>query len=77
MLQLRPGMRLQLPRFPQLQGGQLRGVRRPHGHAYIDCATDEQFEALAKIVRGEAGYSYFEIFNSTFVGRGDRTGHAP
>lgn len=38
-----------------------------HGHAYIDCATDEQYEALAKIVRGEAGYSYFEIFNSTFV----------
>ena len=36
------------------------------GHAYIDCDGDESFEALAKIVRGEAGHDYFEIFNSTF-----------
>jgi hypothetical protein len=36
-------------------------------HAYVDCATDEQFDALARIWRGEAGYDYFEIFNSTFV----------
>ena len=40
--------------------------KRGRGHAYIDCATDEQFEALASIVRGEEGYAYFEIFNSTF-----------
>jgi hypothetical protein len=38
-----------------------------HGHAYIDCATDEQFDALSRIWRGEEGYTYFEIFNSTFV----------
>jgi hypothetical protein len=37
------------------------------GHAFVDCTTDEQFEALSKIWRGEAGYAYFEIFNSTFV----------
>ena len=34
------------------------------GHAYVDCGTDEQFEALRAIWRGEAGYQYFEIFNS-------------
>jgi hypothetical protein len=38
-----------------------------HGHAYVDCNTDEQFEALASIWRGEQGYSFFEIFNSTFT----------
>jgi len=38
-----------------------------HGHAYVDCETDEQFAALSRIWRGEAGHSYFEIFNSTFV----------
>jgi hypothetical protein len=36
-----------------------------HGHAYVDCETDEQFEALARIWRGEEGYGLFEIFNST------------
>ncbi len=35
------------------------------GHAYIDCASDEQYEALARIWRGEEGYGLFEIFNST------------
>jgi len=35
------------------------------GHAYIDCETDEQFDALARIWRGEEGYGLFEIFNST------------
>ena len=34
------------------------------GHAYIDCAEDEQYEALARIWRGEEGYGLFEIFNS-------------
>ena len=34
------------------------------GRAYID-ATDEQFEALSRIWRGEEGYGLFEIFNST------------
>jgi hypothetical protein len=33
------------------------------GHAYID-ATDEQYEALSRIWRGEEGYGLFEIFNS-------------
>jgi hypothetical protein len=37
------------------------------GHVFVDCATDDQFAALATIYRGEAGYPYFEIFNSTFV----------
>jgi hypothetical protein len=37
------------------------------GHAYVDCLTDEQFEALRTIWRGEAGYPFFEIFNSTLV----------
>jgi hypothetical protein len=41
--------------------------REGRGHAYIDCATDEQFEALAGIWRGEEGYSFYEIFNSTFA----------
>jgi hypothetical protein len=35
------------------------------GHAYIDCESDEQFEALSRIWRGEEGYGFFEIFNST------------
>ncbi|MFY9588101.1 MAG: DUF1326 domain-containing protein [Actinomycetota bacterium] len=38
-----------------------------HGHVFIDCANDDQFAALSTIYRGEAGYPYFEIFNSTFV----------
>ena len=33
------------------------------GHAYIDC-TDEQYEPLGRIWRGEEGYGLFEIFNS-------------
>jgi hypothetical protein len=37
------------------------------GHVYIDCETDEQFDALSRIWRGEEGYSYFEIFNSTLA----------
>jgi hypothetical protein len=37
-----------------------------HGHAFIDCESDEQFEALSRIWRGEDGYGLFEIFNSTF-----------
>lgn len=36
------------------------------GHAYVDCQTDEQYEKLAEIWRGEHGYTFFEIFNSTF-----------
>jgi hypothetical protein len=38
-----------------------------HGHAYVDCRSDEQFDALRRIWRGEEGYGLFEIFNSTFV----------
>jgi hypothetical protein len=38
-----------------------------HGHAYVDCEGDEQFAALSQIWRGEAGHSFFEIFNSTCV----------
>ena len=34
------------------------------GHAYIDCASDEQYEALSRIWRGEEGWGLFEIFNS-------------
>jgi hypothetical protein len=34
------------------------------GHAYIDCAGDEQYEALARIWRGEEGWGLYEIFNS-------------
>ncbi len=40
--------------------------RGGRGRAFVDCATDEQFEALSRIWRGEVGYSYFEVFNSTF-----------
>ena len=35
------------------------------GHAYIDATSDQQFEALARIWRGEEGYGLFEVFNST------------
>jgi hypothetical protein len=35
------------------------------GHAYVDCESDEQYDALRRIWRGEEGYSLFEIFNST------------
>jgi hypothetical protein len=34
------------------------------GHAYIDCDTEEQYEALARIWSGQEGYGLFEIFNS-------------
>jgi hypothetical protein len=37
------------------------------GHAFIDCTSDEQFDALATIYRGEAGYPFFEIFASTLT----------
>jgi hypothetical protein len=40
--------------------------RGGRGHAYIDCESDDQYEALSRIWRGEEGYSFFEIFNSTF-----------
>lgn len=40
--------------------------RSGRGHAYIDCESDDQYEALSRIWRGEEGYSFFEIFNSTF-----------
>jgi hypothetical protein len=40
--------------------------RGGRGHAYVDCGTDEQFDALRTIWRGEAGYEFFTIFNSTF-----------
>jgi hypothetical protein len=36
------------------------------GHAFVDCRNDEQFGAMRTIIRGEAGYAFFEIFNSTF-----------
>ena len=36
------------------------------GHAYVDSESDEQYDALSRIWRGEEGYSLFEIFNSTF-----------
>jgi hypothetical protein len=39
--------------------------RGGRGHAYVDCESDEQFEALSRIWRGEEGYSLYEIFNST------------
>ena len=39
--------------------------RGGRGHAYVDCESDEQFEALRRIWRGEEGYSLYEIFNST------------
>ena len=35
-------------------------------HAYVDSESDEQYDALSRIWRGEEGYSLFEIFNSTF-----------
>jgi len=35
------------------------------GHAYVGCESDEQYEALSRIWRGEEGYALFEIFNST------------
>jgi hypothetical protein len=35
------------------------------GRAYVDALNDDQFEALARIWRGEEGYGLFEIFNST------------
>jgi hypothetical protein len=38
--------------------------RGGRAHAYVD-ASDEQYEALAPIWRGEEGYGLFEIFNST------------
>jgi hypothetical protein len=34
------------------------------GHAYIDCASDEQYEVLSRIWRGEEGWGLFEVFNS-------------
>ena len=37
-----------------------------HGHAYVDCETDDQFDSLRRMWRGEEGYALFEIFNSTF-----------
>jgi hypothetical protein len=37
------------------------------GHAYVDCASDEQYEALRRVWRGEEGYALFEIFNSTLA----------
>jgi hypothetical protein len=39
--------------------------RGGRGHAYVDCESDEQFEALRRIWRGEEGYALYEIFNST------------
>jgi hypothetical protein len=39
--------------------------RGGRGHAYVDCDSDEQYAALEAIWRGEEGYSFFEIFNST------------
>lgn len=36
------------------------------GRAFVDCRSDEQFAAMTPIVRGEVGYPFFEIFNSTF-----------
>ncbi len=40
--------------------------RGGHGHAYVDCESDDQFDALRRIWRGEEGYGFYEIFNSTF-----------
>ena len=37
-----------------------------HGHAFVDCGSEDQFEAFSRIWRGEEGYPLFEIFNSTF-----------
>ena len=44
--------------------------RGGRGHAYIDSDSDEQYEALSRIWQGEEGYSFFEIFNSTFAESG-------
>lgn len=41
--------------------------RGGRGHAYVDCGSDDQFDALRRMWRGEEGYGLFEIFNSTFV----------
>jgi hypothetical protein len=41
--------------------------RNGRGHAFVDCESEEQFAALSRIWRGEEGYSFFEIFNSTFA----------
>ncbi|MDQ2984361.1 MAG: DUF1326 domain-containing protein [Actinomycetota bacterium] len=41
--------------------------RDGRGHVYVDCESDEQFEALGRIWRGEEGHAFFEIFNSTFA----------
>jgi hypothetical protein len=40
--------------------------RGGRGHAYVDCATDDQYDALSAMWRGEDGYGLFEVFNSTF-----------
>jgi hypothetical protein len=40
--------------------------RNGRGHAFVDCESEEQFAAFSRIWRGEEGYSFFEIFNSTF-----------
>jgi hypothetical protein len=37
------------------------------GHAYVDCESDDRYDALSRIWRGDEGYSLFEIFNSTFA----------
>jgi hypothetical protein len=39
--------------------------RGGRGHAFVDCSSDEQYEVLSRIWRGEEGYSLYEIFNST------------
>jgi hypothetical protein len=39
--------------------------RGGRGHAFVDPASDEQYELLSRIWRGEEGYSLYEIFNST------------
>jgi hypothetical protein len=38
-----------------------------HGHAYVDCERDDQYDVLRRMWRGEEGYSLFEIFNSTLT----------
>lgn len=44
-------------------------VHEGHGraHAFVDCGSDEQFEALSRIWRGEEGGIAFEIYNSTLA----------
>jgi hypothetical protein len=39
--------------------------RGGRGHAFVDCESDNQYEVLSRIWRGEEGYSLYEIFNST------------